>query len=99
MALKAVEHQFRGQTTPLALISYGTVAVSGTAVTGTGTFFNSSIVGMRIGFGSFYISGITTWYTISGYTSGTSITLSTSSFLDNLDSLLPTLLTNSLMIG
>jgi hypothetical protein len=78
MALRAVEHQFRGQTTPLALTSYGTVAVSTTTVTGTGTFFSSSMVGMRIGFGSFYIGGVTTWYTISGYTSPTSITISTS---------------------
>jgi hypothetical protein len=78
MAVRAVEHIFNGATTPLALISYGTVAVSTTAVTGTDTFFNASMVGMRIGFGSFYIGGITTWYTISGYTSPTSITLATS---------------------
>jgi hypothetical protein len=52
--------------------------VSGTAVTGTETFFTSSLIGMRIGFGSFYLKGITTWYTISAYNSSTSLTLSTS---------------------
>lgn len=78
MSLRAVEHIFNGATTPLAVLSYGTVAVSTTAVTGTGTFFNSSMVGMRIGFGYAYISGITTWYTISAYNSPTSLTLSTS---------------------
>lgn len=78
MALRAVEHDFQGPTTPLAVLSYGTVAVSTTTVTGTGTFFSSSMVGMRIGFGSFYLKGITTWYTISAYNSPTSLTLSTS---------------------
>ena len=78
MSLRAVEHVFNGPTTPLAITSYGTVAVSGAAVTGTGTFFKPCMVGMRIGFGSFYLSGITTWYTISAYNSSTSLTLSTS---------------------
>jgi hypothetical protein len=78
MALRAVEHDFHGPTTPLAVLSYGSVAVSGTAVTGTGTFFNSSMVGMSIGFGYAYLSGVTTWYTISAYNSPTSLTLSTS---------------------
>ncbi len=78
MALRAVEHDFQGPTTPLAVLSYGTVSVSTTTVTGTGTFFNSSMVGMRIGFGKSYLSGVTTWYTISVFNSTTSLTLSTS---------------------
>ena len=78
MATKATEHIFNGDTAPLTFFSYGTVSVSTTAVTGTKTFFNASMVGMKIGFGANYISGITTWYTISSYTSRTSITLLTS---------------------
>jgi hypothetical protein len=77
MSLRAVEHIFNGETTPL-VISNGTVAVSGTAVTGTGSFFTTSMVGMKIGFGSKKLPSITTWYLISAYTSSTSITLSTS---------------------
>ncbi len=78
MALRAVEHDFHGPTTPLVYLSYGTVAVSGTTVTGKGTFFDSSMVGKKIGFGHTYISGITTWYIISTYNSPTSLTLSSS---------------------
>ena len=78
MSLRAVEHVFTGETTPLAILSYGTVAVSGVTVTGTGTFFSSDVVGMKIGFGHYYIAGITTWYTISAYNSPTSLTLSAS---------------------
>ncbi len=77
MSLRAVEHIFNGETTPL-VISNGTVAVSGTAVTGTNSFFTPSMVGMKIGFGSKTLPSITTWYLISAYTSSTSITLSTS---------------------
>lgn len=61
-----------------AYISSGTVAVSGTAVTGTNTFFVAAMVGYRIGFGSTDPTAISTWYTISGFTSLTSITLSSS---------------------
>ena len=61
-----------------AYISSGTVAVSGTGVTGTNTFFTTGMIGFRIGFGSTDPTLISTWYTISAYTSGTSITLSTS---------------------
>ncbi len=78
MALRAVEHEFNGNTAPLALLAYGTVSVSTVTVTGTGTFFSANMVGMRIGFGYSYLSGITTWYTISAYNSPTSLTLSTS---------------------
>lgn len=58
----------------------GTVAVSGTAVTGTSTAFatNKVAVGARIGFGSTDPSQITTWYRISVRTSDTALTLSTS---------------------
>ncbi len=61
-----------------AYISSGTVAVSTTTVTGTNTFFTSAMVGYRIGFGSTDPTVISTWYTISAYTSQTSITLSSS---------------------
>jgi hypothetical protein len=59
-----------------AYISSGTVAVASTAVTGTNTFFTAAMVGYRIGFGSTDPTAISTWYTISAYTSITSITLS-----------------------
>ena len=59
-----------------AYITSGTVAVSGTAVTGTNTFFTSALVGFQIGFGSTDPTAISTWYTISAFTSLTSITLS-----------------------
>ena len=59
-----------------AYISSGTVAVSGTAVTGTNTFFTTAMVGYRIGFGSTDPTVISTWYTISAFTSITSITIS-----------------------
>lgn len=58
----------------------GTVAVSGTAVTGTSTHFSSdrACVGNRIGFGSTDPTQISTWYEISAIGSNTSITLTTS---------------------
>lgn len=58
----------------------GTVAVSGTAVTGTSTVFatNKVAVGARIGFGSTDPAQITTWYRISARASDTGITLATS---------------------
>lgn len=59
-----------------AYISSGTVAVSGTAVTGTNTFFTAAMVGYRIGFGSTDPTAIVSWFTISAYTSQTSLTLS-----------------------
>jgi hypothetical protein len=57
----------------------GTVAVSGTAVTGTGTAFQSdgACVGNRIGFGSTDPALITQWYEISAIASETGITLTT----------------------
>ncbi len=57
----------------------GTVEVSGTAVTGSGTAFNVGVdVGNRIGFGSTDPSAITTWYEVSAIGSATGITLTTS---------------------
>jgi hypothetical protein len=57
--------------------STGTVAVSGTAVTGSGTAWltNRCCVGNRIGFGSTDPTQITTWYDISAMASDTGITL------------------------
>ena len=60
-----------------AYITSGTVAVSGTAVTGTNTFFTAAMVGFRIGFGSTDPTAIVSWYTITVFTSITSITLDT----------------------
>ncbi len=72
------KQQDQASTMGAAYISSGTVAVSGTAVTGTNTFFTSAMVGFRIGFGSTDPNSIVTWYTISAFTSITSITLSSS---------------------
>ena len=60
--------------------STGTVGVSGTAVTGSGTSWlaNGVPIGARIGFGSTDAASITTWYTITAVSSATSITLSVS---------------------
>lgn len=60
--------------------STGTVGVSGTAVTGSGTAWltNRCCVGNRIGFGSTDPNAITTWYEISAMASDTGITLATS---------------------
>ena len=56
----------------------GTVAVSGTGVTGTSTIFNTeAVVGSRIGFGSTASENITQWYEISAVASDTALTLST----------------------
>ncbi len=58
----------------------GTVAVSGTAVTGTSTSWQTdkACVGNRIGFGSTDPAAIVTWYEISAIGSDGSITLTTS---------------------
>lgn len=60
--------------------STGTVQVAGTAVTGTGTFFNTNrvAIGARIGFGSTDPAQITNWYRISAKASDTGATLATS---------------------
>lgn len=57
--------------------STGTVAVSGTGVTGTGTAWQTArfAVGSRIGFGTTDPTKVTQWYEISAIGSDTSITL------------------------
>jgi|GEM_PF-784088 len=57
--------------------STGTVAVSGTAVTGSGTswLLDGVPIGARIGFGSTDAANITTWHTILAIPSATSLTL------------------------
>lgn len=59
--------------------STGTVAVSGTAVTGTSTAWLTAGVPInaRIGFGTTDPATVTTWYTISAIASNTSITINT----------------------
>lgn len=62
-----------------SIYSTGTVAVSGTGVTGTGSAWSAAThLGCKIGFGSTNPAAITVWYTISAVGSGTSITLSAS---------------------
>ncbi len=60
--------------------STGTVSVSGTAVTGVGTLFNTNkvAIGARIGFGSTDPAQITTWYRITAKGSDTGATLNVS---------------------
>ena len=73
----ATTHTVRGFRAILDNYTTGTVAVSGTGVTGTGTAWNTDrlSVGSRIGFGSTNPTAITTWYQISAIGSDTSITL------------------------
>jgi len=66
----------RGLRAILENYTVGTVGVSGTAVTGSGTAWNTGLsVGSRIGFGSTDPNQITTWHVISAIGSDTSITL------------------------
>lgn len=60
--------------------SKGTVSVSGTTVTGTGTLFNTNkvAIGARIGFGSTNPANITTWYRVTAKASDTSLTINAS---------------------
>jgi hypothetical protein len=75
----ATTHTVRGFRAILENYTTGTVAVSGTAVTGTSTVWNTGLsVGSRIGFGSTDPNQITTWYQISAIGSDTSITLTAS---------------------
>lgn len=75
----ATNHTVRGIRAILENYTTGTVGVSGTAVTGTGTAWNTGLsVGSRIGFGSTDPQAITTWYQISAIGSDTSITLTAS---------------------
>jgi len=69
----------RGLRVILENYTTGTVGVSGTAVTGSGTGWSTGLsVGSRIGFGSTDPQAITTWYQISAIGSDTSITLTSS---------------------
>lgn len=75
----ATNHTVRGIRAILDNYTTGTVGVSGTAVTGSGTAWLTGLsVGSRIGFGSTDPQAITTWYQISAIGSDTSITLSSS---------------------
>lgn len=76
----ATFHTVRGLRAILENYTTGTVGVSGTAVTGSGTAWNTDrlSVGSRIGFGSTDPNQITTWYAISAIGSDTGITLSSS---------------------
>lgn len=69
----------RGLRVVLENYTTGTVEVSSTAVTGSGTAWATGLsVGSRIGFGSTDPNAITTWYAISAIGSDTSITLGSS---------------------
>lgn len=73
----ATNHTMRGLRAVLENYTIGTVGVSGTAVTGSGTTWvtDGLSVGSRIGFGSTDPNAITTWYAITAIGSDTGITL------------------------
>lgn len=73
----ATSHTVRGFSMSYEVYTTGTVSVSGTAVTGTGTSWTTDrlAAGSRIGFGSTDPNQISTWYEISSIGSNTSITL------------------------
>lgn len=75
-----VGHTIKGMRMVRELYTTGTVGVSGTAVTGSGSTWTTDrmSVGSRIGFGSTDPTQIVTWYRISAVGSNTGITLSTS---------------------
>ncbi len=62
----------------VAYYTTGTVEVAGTAVTGSGTTFTDTMVGMKIAFNTTSPANVTTWYTIASFTSTTAITLTSS---------------------
>ena len=76
----ATAHTIRGFCMARYLHTTGTVSASGTAVTGSGTGFQSEriAVGARIGFGTTDPTQVSQWYVISAIGSDTGITLSTS---------------------
>jgi hypothetical protein len=75
----ATVHTVRGFRVEIKNYITGTVAVSGTGVTGTGSAWATGLsVGSRIGFGSTNPNEITTWRQISAIGSDTSITLTAS---------------------
>jgi len=73
----ATAHTIRGLRVIRHLYTTGTASVSGTAVTGVNTFWqtNRYAVGARIGFGTTDPTLVTTWYHISAITNDNSITL------------------------
>ena len=73
----ATAHTIRGMVATYEVYTTGSAAVTGTAVTGTGSTWTTDkiCVGSRIGFGSTDPSQITRWYEISAVASNTSITL------------------------
>jgi hypothetical protein len=73
----ATNHTIRALRMVNDYYTTGTVSVAGTAVTGTGTLFQTDrmCVGSRIGFGSTNPENITTWYEITAIGSNTSITI------------------------
>ena len=76
----ATTHTIRGFRVVREPYSTGTVAVSTTSVTGSGSSWSASrlCAGSRIGFGSTDPKQISTWYEIESIASDTSITLTTS---------------------
>jgi len=75
----ATTHTVRGIRAIIDNYTTGTVGVSGTAVTGSGTEWLTGLsVGSRIGFGSTDPQAITEWYQISAIDSNTGITLTSS---------------------
>lgn len=76
----ATTHTIRGFRILRELYTSGTVGVSGTTVTGSGSLWSSDrmSVGCRIGFGSTDPTQISTWYEISAVNSNTQITLTSS---------------------
>lgn len=78
--LTATAHTARDFKIDRKQYSTGTVTVSGTAVTGSGTAFAAAkvAIGARIGFGSTDPTQITTWYRITVRTSDTALTIGVS---------------------
>lgn len=76
----ATNHTIRGFRVSRELYTSGTVEVSGTSVTGSGSTWSADRMsaGCRIGFGSTDPKQISTWYEISSVNSDTSITLNAS---------------------
>lgn len=73
-------HTIRGLRASLQAYNEGTVAVSGTTVTGTGTSWQTDgvCVGNRIGFGNADANEITTWYEITAISDEDELTLNAS---------------------
>ncbi len=76
----ATNHTIRGFRVVRELYTAGTVSVSSTAVTGSGSTWSTDriSVGSRIGFGSNNPTNISTWHEISAVGSNTGITLTSS---------------------